>query len=1069
VPDRGGLGGIPVTGLIAVLVAIVGAILWKSVPLEVQRPGVSAPIPYQELGLQDVDARLWEDPFAAVARAIVSKAPDERRMLPKVCDRVRERVKGNVKLLVLGAMVSKAPYADGEEQRRRIRYAVVSALSVAHFVPENAEHLGYLRWRADSTIPFELFRRKNKSALGFDLVAMVLWLEDEAFSSVHAKGAQMPGGSPTPVLRLNQLALDLKSACSTQTDVLDNASYQFQVVGPAQSSSLKSMIEEVEREPDIEAQVAFTGRPRLTHVEFYSPFATASETELLRRRRVDEPSAPNALERGPCRTSPREPDCTLHRFFATKGLRFFQTTSGDDRLVNTLVDELELRGVPVRTVSSKVHHVALVSEWDTYYGRMLPSAFMRAAGIERVCETDLSETQPFVGERNAECRILRFSYLRGLDGLAPSGATVPAPAPAKLPARGAQPVERADGPKQFDYLRRLSTQIQDENIRLQRAGLGEIGAVGVLGSDVYDKIAVLRALRASFPRAVFFTTDLDARLLSPDEYDWTRNLIVASSFGLQLAPCLQRHIPPFRGSYQTAAFFATRVALYNAFPDANTYRDSRCPEQAEPEPPAVGAAPLEQARLDRWLSAPRLYELGRTRAIDLRDPRGPCPTLAECTDIHAHGGDLHNLRGLAAAFALAALLLGLLFLSRVTRPVLAEPVRLIADTLRGRVPKGQRLSVLLPSALFIAFLAVLLLQMVASVRDASGEPFAWLEGVSAWPSEIIRWVALLLGACFLVYMFRAIQRNDSELQREFHIPVADDERPFWQRIRGRFYVGGAGIGMPRTAALWSQYLNSGTWSLLILWALVWTVTFMALSSALFALLGLPNHPMRGELALRLDRMLIMALVVIFLLLLFSVNAAIRLCGRFIEELIAQDDARDWPDEARRVFAARVGLKPDIDAQLAGDILDPWIDIRFIALRTQAIGPLIYFPFVLLGLMVVARWSVFDDWDIPIALAIVFIVGFTIACVNAFLMQRAASRARSLALERLQTLQLQSKGQAPGVYPIPAHLDAIAESVRSLRKGAFVPFTEQPLVRAALIPFGSAGGLYLVDLFALASS
>jgi len=30
-------------------------------------------------------------------------------------------------------------------------------------------------------------------------------------------------------------------------------------------------------------------------------------------------------------------------------------------------------------------------------------------------------------------------------------------------------------------------------------------------------------------------------------------------------------------------------------------------------------------------------------------------------------------------------------------------------------------------------------------------------------------------------------------------------------------------------------------------------------------------------------------------------------------------------------------------------------------------------------------------------------------------------------------------------------------------------TEQPLVRAALIPFGSAGGLYLVDLFALASS
>jgi hypothetical protein len=30
---------------------------------------------------------------------------------------------------------------------------------------------------------------------------------------------------------------------------------------------------------------------------------------------------------------------------------------------------------------------------------------------------------------------------------------------------------------------------------------------------------------------------------------------------------------------------------------------------------------------------------------------------------------------------------------------------------------------------------------------------------------------------------------------------------------------------------------------------LWTVTFMALSSGLFALLGLPNHPMRGVLAL----------------------------------------------------------------------------------------------------------------------------------------------------------------------------------------------------------------------------
>jgi len=148
--------------------------------------------------LQDIDARLWEDPFAAVARAIDGKsAPEEHRQLGQVCDSLRERVKGNVKLLVLGITVSKAPYADGEEQRRRIRYAVVSALNVSHFVPENAEHLGYLRWSGDGAIPFELFRRTNRSALGFDLVTMVLWLEEESFASSRTKGATETGGAGT--------------------------------------------------------------------------------------------------------------------------------------------------------------------------------------------------------------------------------------------------------------------------------------------------------------------------------------------------------------------------------------------------------------------------------------------------------------------------------------------------------------------------------------------------------------------------------------------------------------------------------------------------------------------------------------------------------------------------------------------------------------------------------------------------------------------------------------------------------------------------------------------------------
>ena len=95
--------------------------------------------------------------------------------------------------------------------------------------------------------------------------------------------------------------------------------------------------------------------------------------------------------------------------------------------------------------------------------------------------------------------------------------------------------ERPEGTSQFDYVRRLASRIRADDQKLrQRYGRKENGirAVGVLGSDVYDKLLVLQALQPEIPHAMFFTTDLDARLFHPREQDWARNLIVASSFGL---------------------------------------------------------------------------------------------------------------------------------------------------------------------------------------------------------------------------------------------------------------------------------------------------------------------------------------------------------------------------------------------------------------------------------------------------------------------------------------------------------------------------------------------------------
>ena len=90
---------------------------------------------------------------------------------------------------------------------------------------------------------------------------------------------------------------------------------------------------------------------------------------------------------------------------------------------------------------------------------------------------------------------------------------------------------------------------------LQKKGLGEhVGAIGVFRTDAYDKLLILRALRPYFPGAVFFTTELDAVLLHQKESQWARNLVVASSFGLELHPELQKDILPFRSSSQAAQY-----------------------------------------------------------------------------------------------------------------------------------------------------------------------------------------------------------------------------------------------------------------------------------------------------------------------------------------------------------------------------------------------------------------------------------------------------------------------------------------------------------------------------------
>lgn len=144
----------------------------------------------------------------------------------------------------------------------------------------------------------------------------------------------------------------------------------------------------------------------------YSPWATISDNWLLK-------DLPNRKNRKPAELYDK-----LKKEF---GLEIERTIGTDRDLLKKVADELVLRGVDVATDC-----VALLAEWDTLYGRVLPSTFedivtkrwkQEHDSDKSVLHSDclkLSEPQAPATDR---LRVIhRYSYLRGLDGeLPPEG------------------------------------------------------------------------------------------------------------------------------------------------------------------------------------------------------------------------------------------------------------------------------------------------------------------------------------------------------------------------------------------------------------------------------------------------------------------------------------------------------------------------------------------------------------------------------------------------------------------------------------------------------------------------
>ena len=998
--------------LLPVLAALAGVIS-QFKPLVSTRPVAPSQKAIPVTAEQDVDARLWQDPIAvaqkqeALLDAEAKAGRSIRHDISSLAELLSKRARkfpGHVVLLAV--MLDAGPYSEQGESRLRARQAVLEGLSESGFLPIDGEHIGFVTtsWPPPESV--------SDASPPVDRALLLPWEECEAITNPkEARDPQrvvvvwLPAVSfnPDPFRRLAALIDRLAGEIRNEIDV--------KLIGPANSTGLQNMVREVQLwNPEAKSALSPATKKALDGVSIISPRATASDSTLLYNAPTGGKSVKELLED------------------AIPGLHFIRTIATDEAVLEEMIFELERRRIPVIAQTrpdprppSKMAHVVILSEWDTPYGRSLSTTFASlASGISTNEIIEQREKRP--------TWIHPYHYLRGIDGQLPGDPAKDSQRDSGQKNSSGQesvPVEATEGLNQSDYLRRLARQLKSDNARWQREDGFGIRAVGLLGSDIYDKLMILRALRPQFRDVVFFTNNYDAHFERRDDWEDTRNLVIASPFGSALPETYSRqHIAPFRDNLQTSMYTGTLVATGR----------------------------MEASVADNLSWQPRIFEIGRRGAWDLA---APWYLLGKENAVSNQTWFLDWFFSGVVAWRVVIAVLSLLAISAWIGLTIAS--RTLTDG--GTTP--QRLRRVPASTVF--WLAcggpIIVLGVAAFTQygSAAEEPLAFLSGISIWPTEMLRLIVVMLALHFMIKAGIDLRANAGKLTKFFC---------FKPLLLTRFSWADLGIGLEqwrtsrsKTARPKAKFSAQEAWHFYLRRHKFWprfirigilVALYSAFSFCLLSLFPRSLPPARGEMAFQFDTVVLFLSGISSMILSFYVVDAIGLNSNFIRMF-----AREVTSWGGKVVESTHRTPP-----LTEEELSAYHEIFFVGQRTQVVAPLIWYPLVALSLNFVARSSFFDNWTWPISLMVIFALNAAWPVGSAILLRRAAEQLREAALGDLQYWRV--RGHADPAKR--AMFDELIAEIRGLKKGAFAPLTEQPFVRAIIVPSGGLGLIALAQRF-----
>ncbi len=576
------------------------------------------------MGTQSAADGLTKSPREPGSIPLAKLIPPPRHSLREIQDQIIDtaQVRGE-STLILPVMVQGDAYPEIAERRIRTRVAVLEALGIRGYKPDDTVHLGYFTMGWPSTRMTELPRPQLPDHtwagdLILNLVIPYEWCEAPGVPMAGVPIARQTKGDTAykkvlvlwvnenvfydfPMTRLGWLL---------QSVIPRGVNANVRIIGPCVSTTLRAMVEEAEAQdyPDSSRPGPFDSFGRRGSIEIMSPWATASDEALF----LDEKCSFNP------RRARESVSAYLSRGFRGNRIepfRFVRTTLTDSNICDELAAELYRRNVDlpagkflsycdesigqpaasqageIPPIDAESHgYIALIGEWDTVFGRALSFNFVAAATGRRVAA--------LTGEaKNFPAGSGHLFICAASMGRLQEPVTAAKPLMPQNPERRSEPASNWAVPRsrRKGWLNRTICAAWRIN---WRNGMPICGAMGIILP--LSESSVLTCMTSCWCCAVrdrlssgvvYFTTDLDARYNLPSEWRTTHNLLVASGFGLRLHRYYQGNIPPFRDSLQTAGFAATVAA--------------------------VDPAQMEKGGWRQQLGLPRVYEIGRTEAFDM--------------------------------------------------------------------------------------------------------------------------------------------------------------------------------------------------------------------------------------------------------------------------------------------------------------------------------------------------------------------------------------------------------------------------------------------------------------------